>query len=96
MKLFKRILIFIQLKFDETIGFMWRFDKVATITSTISFVSTIYVFKNEPEPRFLKLIASLMMAFIGYFIIVGIKEFFPLFIKWIKDNWEEAGKRVGK
>jgi len=96
MKTIKRILIFLKLKWNETAVEAWKWNKTATLIFPIAFIISLSLMAQDDNvPIWLSMSLSLMLATICpmfYYLIVV--EGGPAFSKWIKDNWEKAGKMV--
>jgi len=97
-RLMKRLLIFLSLKWDETVMRAWRISKVNTITYIVSFITVVLLFRlsDPPASIILTMIAAPIFAFVPVMVILMLQDVGPIFIDWIKDNWEEAGKRAKK
>jgi len=94
MILLKQLLIFLKLKYQETIG---KYPKQVIVFS-IGFIFTFILCRTIPKTPILviDIIFSCLVGIATFLSYNEFKIYFNEFEDWIKSNWKEAGKLARK
>ena len=85
----KRILIFLGLKWDETLG---KYPIHSTLFSITAII--VFIFCRIIDPYFIlvDLVLSVVMGILNLVIYIAYDVISPDFYAWIKANWKKSGK----
>ena len=92
MLLLKQILVFLKLKYSETIG-MYPIETILFLIYFMLGFLFLVIYDNQIYLN-LHIVLSMLISVVCLLCTTLLREFTPLFIFWIKDNWKQAGEIV--
>ena len=91
MRLLSKILVFLRLKYEETIGCIIKEYPISSIVCTFTFlISTSIHIICGVFPLIISILIGLLYTCLMGIIIGMFNCAYPYFKSWIVSNWEEA------